>query len=145
MTSPGRFTRTGWRRVLDQVGEGHLTGTLTIDQVYAKYQHERTDLVHPRGGGPAYARRPLFANYQDYISRVAKALLDGDPERAMADCMESLNSATAKATPVQFTNLRRSGHPRVYSNGRRVYDRTPWQHRLSREELRVLRRKGRRR
>lgn len=145
VTASYRFTQSGWRKVLLQVGEGHLTGKIVVDQVYAKYQHERTDLVHPRGGGAGYLRRPLFDNYPDYLARVAKAFLEGNPERTMAECMELLAMRSAAATPLLFSNLRRSGNPQVFSRGRKVYDRKPLQRRLSREELKLVRRRRGRR
>lgn len=145
VTAPGRFTKVGWRRVLLQVGEGNLTGKLVVDQVYAKYQHERADLVHPRGGGPFYLRRPLHDHYQDYLARVARSFLGGNPEREMAECMESLNTQMASAAPLELSNLRKSGNPQVYSRGRKVYDRSAVQRRLTPTELRLLRRNRRRR
>jgi hypothetical protein len=145
MTAGFRFTQSGWRRVLLQVGEGNLTGKLVVDQVYAKYQHERTDLRHPRGGGAHYLRDSFQARYANYLRRVAKAFLDGDPEQAMAECMEDLNGAMSAATPVLYNNLRRSGNPQVHSRGRKVYDRKPQQRRLTSAELKLLRRGGRRR
>lgn len=140
-----RFVDTGWRRVLDQVGQGNLEGQLRVDQVYAQYHHERMDLHHPRGGGPKYLESALYANYSDYLTRVARAFLGGDPENAMAKCMESLDRDMASRAPVEFNNLRKSGNPRVISQGAKVYDRPAKQHRLSREELRALRHRGRRR
>jgi hypothetical protein len=140
-----RFSQTGWRRVRDQVGAGWLTGKLVVDQVYAKYQHERMDLTHPRGGGPKYLEAPLYANHGDYLRRVAQSFLTGDPVRTMADCMESLNTAMGAAAPVELTNLRRSGSPRVFDNGRTVYYRPPWQRRMSEQELRSASRTKRRR
>jgi hypothetical protein len=138
----GTFVKVGWRRALLQVGEGHLIGYLTIDQVYAKYQHERPDLIHPRGGSAYYLRDTFQARYALYLRKIAKAFLHGDPDEAMAEAMESFDRARIRATPVLYRNLRRSGHPRVYSRGRKVYDRPPAQHRLSREELRAQRRTG---
>lgn len=143
MAARDRFVNAGYHRVLDQVGEGHLVGKLTVDQVYAKYHHERLDLHHPRGGGPKYLEAPLFANSSDYWQRIAASILDGDPEEAMKWVVEALNSAMSSRAPIQFNNLRRSGNPRVYSNGRLVYDRAAWQHRLTREELRLLRQRRR--
>lgn len=140
-----RFTQTGWRRVREQVGVGWLTGKLVIDQVYAKYQHERLDLVHPRGGGAKYLENPLNANHGDYLRRVANSFLGGDPAQTMADCMESLNTAMAASAPVELSNLRKSGNPRVFDNGRQVYNRPPWQRRMSEQELRAARRGQRRR
>lgn len=139
-----QFTKTGHLRVLDQVGRGKLVGKLTVDQVYAKYQHERPDLIHPRGGTWWYLKMALFAGYSGYLNHVAQAFLHGDPEKAMAQAMESLNTRMTSRTPVLFNNLRRSGRPRVYSNGAKVYDRAAWQGRLSKAQLRALRRKGRR-
>lgn len=135
-----RFTQTGWRRVRDQVGTGRLVGKLVVDQVYAKYQHERLDLSHPRGGGAGYLRKPLHANYADYLQRIAGSLLDGDPARTMAECMEALNTAMSAAAPIEMNNLRRSGNPRVFDSGSKVYDRPAWQRRMSDDELRSLRR-----
>lgn len=143
MAEARRFTKAGWRELLEQVGSGKLSGVDRVDQVYAKYHHERLDLRHPRGGGPKYLERPLFENYQDYLARVARALLDGNPEREMAECMEALNTSMSARAPIEFNNLRRSGNPRVFSQGRKVYDRAAWQRRLSREELRMLRRRRR--
>ena len=144
-----RFVQTGWRRAVEQVGgSGKLTGTLRVNQVYAKYQHQRMDLVHPRGGMALYLTVPFFTNYADYLQRLADAFLSGDPEGEMADCMEALNTAMSAHTPVLFNNLRRSGNPRVVSNGATVYNRAPWQRRLTRAQLNQLRRgqgRGRRR
>ena len=141
----GTFVTTGWRRVLLQVGEGHLTGKLIVDQVYAKYQHERGDLVHPRGGQVHYLREALQARYGNYLRKVAKAFISGDPEAAMAECMENLSRATAMRTPRLYGNLKGSGHPQVFSRGRKVYDRAPVVPRLSEAALRAQRRRGRRR
>lgn len=145
MTEKYRFVGAGWRKVLLQVGEGHLIGHVVVDQVYAQYQHERLDLVHPRGGMARYLREPFEARHGNYLRRVAKAMLDGDPEHAMAECMEDLAGAMSASTPVLYNNLRRSANPQVYSRGRKVYDRKPAQRRLSAEELKLVRRRGRRR
>lgn len=125
------------------VGRGHLVGRVVVDQVYAKYQHERLDLKHPRGGGPKYLEGPLFAHYREYLERLAKAVLEGELERTMMDCMEALNGSMSAAAPIDHNNLRRSGSPRVTSDGKLVAYRRPQQRRLSEQELRALRR-GRR-
>lgn len=140
-----RFTRSGWRKVLLQVGEGVLRGRVVVDQVYAQYQHERADLKHPRGGMAKYLWEPLKARHGNYLRRVAKAFLDGDPEQTMAECMEGLAGAMSAATPIRYNNLRRSANPQVFSRGRKVYDRRAQQRRLTDEELKLLRRRGRRR
>lgn len=44
--------------------------------------------------------------------------------------------------PVEFDNLRRSGHPTVVDDGTTVYDRPPEVPRLSEDELKAERRVG---
>jgi hypothetical protein len=138
------FVRSGAKRVMDLVGPGHLVGKLVVDQVYAKYHHERMDLKHPRGGGPKYLEGPLLADASQYLQKLAKHVLDGELVHAMAECMEGLNGRMSRLAPVEFNNLRRSGNPRVYDHGRLVYNRPAHQRRLSDQELKALR-KGRRR
>ena len=58
-----------------RIGSGKLTGSVTCDQVYAHFQHERADLHHPRGGGPFFLQKPLFEHYRDYIDDYAKTVL----------------------------------------------------------------------
>lgn len=137
------FVREGVRELREKVGAGKLVGKLRVDQIYAKYQHERLDLKHPRGGGPKYLERPLYEHYSDYYKRLARAIPGGDVEHEMVRCMEALDSAMSSAAPIDHNNLRRSGNPRVYSNGRKVYDRAPHQRRMSDRELKLLRRRGR--
>jgi hypothetical protein len=140
-----RFTQEGWKLVRDRVGQGKIVGKLRVNQVYAKYQHERMDLSHPRGGGPKYLERPLLQNAGHYLQRIANEIPDGDPVAGMIDAMENLNDAMAAAAPVLFDNLRRSGNPKVYDRGALVYNRPPQQPRLSKRQLRALRRGRRRR
>lgn len=135
-----KFTQDGWRMVRDKVGPGKLVGKLIVNQVYAKYQHERLDLAHPHGGGAKYLERPLMARGPELLRRVGTGALEGDGAGAMIEAVEALNSAMSSAAPVLFNNLRRSGRPKVYDNGRLVYDRPPWQPRLSKGQLRALRR-----
>ena len=142
MTSNYRFVDQGHRKLRETVGTGKLRGVLVIDQVYAKYQHERTDLRHPRGGIAHYLRTALFTHYRDYLQNLADAVLEGRSTAAMARNMEALAGATTALTPLMFNNLRRSGHPKVYDHGRLVYDRRPQQRRLTKAELRH---RGRRR
>jgi hypothetical protein len=114
-----------------------LTGSCTVDQVYAKYQHERAELHHPRGGGPFYLRNPLMDGYRDYLSDYARTVLTDGGQPAMRRSMEHLSDQVEIAAPVEFTDLRRSGHPSVTLGGRTVYDRPPKQHRLTAEELKL--------
>jgi hypothetical protein len=118
---------------------GNITGKVVVDQVYAHYQHERLDLHHPRGGGPLYLSMPLLMNHGDYLDDYARTMLDDGGRKAMERSVEDLAERGGVAThaPVEFDDLRRSGHPIVELGPYLViYDRPPRQHRLSPEELR---------
>lgn len=120
--------------------DGRIHGEVIVDQVYAHYQHERLDLNHPRGGGPLYLTMPLLMNHLDYLRDYADTVLDDGGREAMKRSVDDLagDGGVATFAPVEFDDLRRSGHPRVtlgYYNV--IYDREPRQHRLSPEELRI--------
>jgi hypothetical protein len=119
------------------IGHGDLVGSVIVDQIYAHYQHERLDLHHPRGGGPKYLERPLYEDASLFMEIIAENLLKDGPVRGMAQCMEHLSARIEITAPVLFWNLRRSGHPMVTSDGEIVYDREPYQHRLTEEELKA--------
>jgi hypothetical protein len=112
-------------------------GTVTVDQVYAHYQHERTELHHPRGGGPFYLQRPLFDHFREYLAAYARDVLQDGGWRSVAHSMEHLSDAVEVTAPREFGDLGRSGHPEVRVGERQVYDRDPKQHRLSPAELRL--------
>lgn len=114
-----------------------LRGQVTVDQVYAHYQHERTELHHPRGGGPFYLSRPLYEHFREYLTAIAHGVLEDGGKREMSRSMEHLADAVEVHAPREFGDLGRSGHPEVFSGERQVYDRDPKQHRLSEYELRL--------
>lgn len=119
------------------VGDGELTGRVTVDQVYAHVQHEdlspRRDgsvvpmkLRHPRGGGAKYLEGPLFDRKDDYLRNLAdRALEPNGLEDAMAGNMEDLSTQVEYRAPVDMNVLRRSGHPQVFERNTVVYDRAP--------------------
>jgi hypothetical protein len=120
--------------------EGKITGEVIVDQVYAHYQHERLDLHHPRGGQALYLTMPLMLNHGDYLRDYAETVLDDGGREAMKRSVESLaeDGGVATYAPVEFEDLRRSGHPRVIlGHSNVIYDRRPRQHRLSPEELKI--------
>jgi hypothetical protein len=167
------------------VGTGFVVGKVTVDQVYAHYQHERLDLRHPRGGMARYLTVPLYTNRASYLNQVAKTVLNDGGIRGMCVAMEHLAGGTSNSTvgikglsggalgalkrlpavggmptigesgtpgewgvaalaPVQFGDLRDSGHPQVFApsstiNGDGVprYDRQPRTHRLTEYELKA--------
>lgn len=55
----------------------------------------------------------------------------------MADSMEDLSGQVFDHAPVEFFDLRASGHPQVRRAGAVVYDRPPMQARLTEAQLRA--------
>jgi hypothetical protein len=125
--------------LMEQVGTGDLTGTVEVNQRYSHWQHEGLDFVHPRGGQALFLSTPLMERFPAYLEAIAKTVLGDGGKHAMEGAMENLSEAVAVLAPVEFANLRASGHPTVTDNGAVVYDRAPLQHRLTEEELRAER------
>jgi len=127
------------RELLDRThsGTGLLEGSVTVDQVYAHYQHERLDLHHPRGGEAKYLERPLFEHFASYLTAIAAGYLDDGGERAMSRSMEHLSDQAELRAPWEFGDLMHSGHPQVTRGMRDVYDRPPKRHRLTKPELQL--------
>lgn len=120
------------------VGDGQrLQGTVTVDQRYAKYQHEHAELHHPRGGRAFYLREPLFDGYRDYLADYARTVLADGGQPAMRRSMEHLSNQVELTAPVEWNDLRKSGHPQVTVGERTVYDRPPKAARLTAEELKA--------
>jgi len=132
----GRFTRDGYRRVLEQVGQGTITARVTIDQKYAQDQHEELTYSHPSGGSAKYVTGPLLRNYRRYYRAIARHILEGGALAAFRSVAEDLSGSIERAAPVDHGYLRNSGHPQVIDNGSVVYDRSPRVHRLSEAEIR---------
>lgn len=123
----------------NRVGKGDLVGSVVVDQVYAQKQHEDHSLSHPRGGGPSYLSQPLLDNRNDYLTRIARSILDDGGVEGMRSAMEDLagDGGVARRAPVHWGDLRHSGHPSVTEDGQTVYDRAPYARRLTEEELRA--------
>lgn len=54
-------------------GTTELSSVVAFNEVYAAYQHETTDLNHPKGGQAKYLERPLNANRALYERKLADA------------------------------------------------------------------------
>lgn len=121
----------------EKVGDGRVRGSVEVDQVYAQYQHEGLDLRHPRGGRAKYLEAPLYANHHGYLRDVADQVLSVGPVPAIVNAMEDLSGEVFTEAPVEFMDLRMSGHPTVKRGGVAVYDRPPMQGRLSGAQLRA--------
>lgn len=123
--------------LIEMVGEGTLEGSVVVDQVYAKFQHERMDLRHPNGGQAKYLSGPLLENYRDYVGRLAQNVLHGSLTGAMERNVEDLSKEVFDKAPRDFWDLRESAHPRVLNDGMPVYDRAPVVPRLTPGQLAV--------
>jgi len=121
----------------DRVGYEPVRGAVEVDQAYAQYQHEGLDLRHPRGGQAKYLEGPLYGQHRDYLQQIADRVLEEGPVQPMADAMEQLSGEVFDNAPVEFSDLRMSGHPTVARAGTTVYDRPPMQARLTRDQLRA--------
>lgn len=101
--------------------------------------YEGLDFRHPRGGQALYLQEPLFAHKDKYLEDYARAVLDDGGEPAMIRAVEDLaeDGGVATHAPIEFDDLRGSGHPSVTSDGETVYDRAPRVGRLSEEDLRA--------
>jgi hypothetical protein len=134
--------------LIDAVGVGLLEAEVIVDQVYAKYQELRDDLVLHGGGQHHYTRDALFDQADRIMQLLASRLLtaDGsDIKAAVADVAEMLATGVFERAPFEFGDLKASGAPHAYDNGAEYYSRPPGVHRLSKDELRAkghLRRLG---
>ena len=136
---PGDFT-SRVDEFLAKMPKKKVSGRVVVDQVYAHYQHEGVDLHHPDGGEPFYLREPLFAKADDYLKNLRDAAIteDGpDLERAMQENVEDLSLEVYHRAPLEFGDLKGSGHPIVEKDGETVYDRPPNVPRLDPDELKI--------
>jgi len=131
----GRFTKDGWRRVLDQVGEGTITAKVTVDQVYAQDQHENPRYRH-NDGSMKFVTGPLLKGSRRWLSAVARNILTTDPKEIFRRIAEEFADDVEAATPTDDGILDKSAHPQVLERGGVVYDRPPKMHRLSEAEIR---------
>lgn len=121
----------------ERVGDGKLTGSVVVDQVYAQYQHERLDLQHPQGGKAKYLYDPLVDNHPTYLQNIANDVLDSGPEEPMKRAMSNLSAEVFLNAPTELGDLRRSGSPRVYDGQALVSMTPPIQRRLTPSEMKA--------
>lgn len=124
----------------DRVGTGLLEGSVTVDQVYALYQHEGADFDHPRGGEAFYLRRPLLEEAPEMLLRFGEVLEGRTAVDIMVENVEELSATTPVRAPVEFNVLRQSASPTVTDNGVEVFHRPPAMPRLTQDELDAIRR-----
>lgn len=122
----------------EMVGNGQrLTGSVTVDQIYAHRQHEDLLYHHARGGSAKYLEKPLMDGYRNYLGDYAKTVLADGGQPAMRRSMEHLSDQVELTAPREWGDLKSSGHPQVTLGERTVYDRAPKAARLTAEELKA--------
>ncbi len=136
MTGTGTFSER-IDELRKMVGSGKIVARVTCDQAYAHAQHEHAEYHHPRGGKAFYLQEPLMENYHAYLEDYAKTVLTDGGQPAMKRAAEHLSDQVEMHAPVEFNDLRRSGHPQVEADGHVVYDRPPKQARLTEAELKA--------
>lgn len=119
------------------VGDGELVGEVYVDQIYAHYQHEGLTFKHPQGGRAKFLGGPLMENMYSYVQDWADGLLRGQIRARMIKSMEDLSQKVYDNAPVEFNDLRASGHPVVHDDYQTIYDRAPFVHRLTEQELKA--------
>lgn len=133
------MTGTFYGRIEDLkrlVGRGKLEGKVIVNQAYAQNQHENLSFRHT-GGGPKFLTKSLVQNRNNILQGIAKVVLQGRAEEAMAKGMENVVKGVQNNAPHEFNDLRNSGHPIVKSSGRIVYDRAPLVKRLTKNQLKA--------
>src|SRR5215467_5382525 len=96
------------RELREHTGNGELlSGSVTVDQRYAHYQHERLDLRHPRGGHARFLAVPLETRFRTYLSWIAGGVLEDGGKRGMIRAVNDLSDQVEWHAPVEFWDLRR--------------------------------------
>lgn len=122
----------------DNVGGGSLVGSIVIDQVYARYQHER-HLHHPRGGRSKFLTTGLTTTGPRAFQTMANQVLRGSLNIAMARGTENVVKAVRALEPREFGDMANSATVKVTDRGRVVYTRRGMP-RLSEAQIRAKRR-----
>lgn len=115
-------------------------GVVEVNQIYAHYQHEGLAFHHPDGGEALYLKTPLFAKAREYLVHIASTAIGKDGVGiidGMADQMEDLSREVYERAPLEFGDLKGSGHPYVVADGTIVRDRPPNVERLEDFDLKA--------
>lgn len=108
-------------KLMEKVGRGKIQASVKVDQPYAEFQHERTDLVHRRGGKAGYLRDPLMTGTPRWMQQIANQIMDRNPVAIFVDIADDLSGGVADEAPIFMGDLRSSGEPRVKEGGRFVW------------------------
>lgn len=115
-------------RLIESVGEGHITAGCKVNQPYAQNQHQNLRFRHPHGGRSHYLGGPLLENSSKFIAEIARSILSGvgsDVRGKMVEVAEEMSEYVVRNAPVETGRLASSGNPWAEDNGVRFYDRPP--------------------
>lgn len=135
------------KELQERVPKHDVKAVCEVDQVYAHYQHEDISyhrdgtpsgtLHYKNGGGAKYLERPWLDAQEHMMKHFADGLLEEHGlQDAATDIAEDGARMVFENAPLEFGDLRESGHPTVEVDGVVVYDRPPVSPRLSEAELR---------
>lgn len=118
--------------------KGTWSARCKVDQVYAHYQEAHPEFNHPDGGQAFYLRDSLYEGM--WMAKMAVGMIDEygvNVEGKMRETAEGMAAGVYTRAPVEFRDLRRSGHPYVLRDFAQVYNREPVVPRLSDKDLRL--------
>lgn len=116
------------------VGDGDLAGSVEYDQAYAQNQHETLNFKHLQGGQAKFLETVIQGEFERYLERIAKDMLEDGGKEGMIDSMEDLAQRSSQLAPVGPAPrgktqplhpglLRDSAHPVVKDGNSIIYDR----------------------
>ncbi|MGE5612682.1 MAG: hypothetical protein ACM3UO_00205 [Bacillota bacterium] len=135
----GSFTEN-LAMLAEEIGD-HATITVEVNQVYAHYQEVHAEFVHPGGGQAFYLRDSVVGKAYEWMERLAGYIITPngtDIDNGLIDVSEAIVNSVADLAPVEWHNLKSSGHPTVEKDGVTIYDRPPLSPRLTEAELKAL-------
>lgn len=124
--------------LIDSTARGNITGEVVVDQVYAHYQEVNVTFRHPDGGQAYYMRDSLYEDLNGKMQKIADSVLDEEgthPEEGVKKVVDSVNDSIKEKAPLEFGDLRGSGHRIVTVGQETVYDVPALIGRQSAEEL----------
>jgi hypothetical protein len=120
--------------------EGKWSARCEVNQIYAHYQEVHPEFNHPDGGQAFYLRDTVYLG--DWLSKMTPHIIDEfglGLDVALRNVAEGMARGVYRRAPVEFRDLRRSGHPYVLRDDVVVWDRPPDVKRLDDKELRTKR------
>lgn len=131
----------GIAQLIERTCGPRVEATVTVDQVYAHYQHEGLEFKHPRGGRAKYLELPLFEHRDQWLGTFAAKFLRAreNVARMWAAPGRSLVAQVAREAPLEFGDLRQSAGLKVTEGGVVVVEEPPIQRRLTEDEIRLKR------